>query len=100
MANEKEFKLTFDGIFTKLSTERTLKSEENEKIVAYTAAKHIKKNLAKVLFKQKFGVMAMKVNSATCKTIVKIRTKTKRAEKTKILKKFFFKLPEGLKLPE
>ena len=100
MKNEKELKFTFDGVFTKLNTERTLKLEESEKIVAYTASKHIKKNLAKVLFKQKFGVMAAKVNSSTSKVIVKIRTKKRRDEKTKIVKKFFFKLPEGFKLPE
>lgn len=100
MTEAKELKLNFDGIFKKLSTERTMKMEESDRIVAYTAPKHIKKNLAKVLFKQKFGVMAAKVNSSTCKTIVKIRTKTRRDEKTKIVKKFFFKLPEGFKLPE
>ena len=100
MKNEKELKFTFDETFTKLNTERTLKLEEKEKIVTFLASKHIKKNLAKVLFKQKFGVMASKVNSSTCKVIVKIRTKKSKDEKTKILKKFFFKLPEGFKLPE
>jgi ribosomal protein L23 len=100
MTDAKQFKITFDGIFQKLNTERTLKAEESDRIVVYIAPKHIKKNLAKVLFKQKFGVMAAKVNSSTCKQIIKIRTKTRRDEKTKILKKFFFKLPEGFKLPE
>ncbi len=100
MKDTKEFKITFDGVFQKLNTERTLKNEENGQVVTYIAPKHIKKNLAKVLFKQKFGVMAEQVNSSTCKQIIKIRTKTRRDEKTKILKKFFFKLPEGFKIPE
>lgn len=100
MTDTKEFKLNFDEIFTKLNTERTLKAEENEKIIAYITPKHIKKNLAKVLFKRKFGVAATEVNSLTCKKIIKIRTKTRRDEKKKIIKKFFFKLPEGFKLPE
>jgi ribosomal protein L23 len=100
MKNEKKINITFDGTFKRLSTEKSLKTEEIDKIVTYSASKHIKKNLAKVLFKQKFGVMPAKVNAVTTKTIVKIRTKTKRDEKTKVLKKFFFKLPEGFKLPE
>lgn len=100
MKDEKKIKFTFDNTFTKLNTERSLKLEETDRIITYIASKHVRKNLAKVLFKQKFGVMAAKVNSATCKIIVKIRTKKRRDEKTKILKKFLFKLPEGFKLPE
>lgn len=96
----KEYKITFDEIFTKLNTEKSTKAEEVGKVLTYSAQKHIKKNLAKVLFKQKFGVPALEVNSLTYKQIIKIRTKTKRDEKTKVLKKFFFKMPEGLKLPE
>ena len=100
MKNEKKLKFTFDNTFTKVNTERSLKLEETDQIITYTASKHIRKNLAKVLFKQKFGVVALKVNSTTCKLIVKIRTKKRRDEKTKIIKKFFFKLPSGFKLPE
>lgn len=100
MSEQKEFKLTFDSVFTKLNTEKVLKAEESNKILTYYAAKHIRKNLAKVLFKQKFGVKALEVNSSAFKKIVNIRTKTRRDTKTRILKKFFFKLPEGVKIPE
>jgi ribosomal protein L23 len=100
MKNEKEMKFTFDNTFKKLTTERSSLMEEQDKVLTYTASKHIKKNLAKVLFKQKFGVLAKKVNSLTVKQVVKIRTKKRRDEKTKIIKKFFFQLPEGFKTPE
>ena len=100
MTENKEFKITFDSVFRKLNTERVLKAEEDHNIVAYYAQKHIRKNLAKVLFKQKFGVPALQVNSSVYKKTVNIRTKTKRDTKVKILKKFFFKMPEGVKLPE
>ena len=94
MSEKKEFKITFDKTFKKINTEKTMKMEEVAKVLTFLAPKHIKKNLAKVLFKQKFGVVAKKVNSVTYKKIIKIRTKTR------ILKKFFFQLPEGFKLPE
>jgi ribosomal protein L23 len=100
MNEQKEFKVTFDSVFTKMNTERVLKAEESYNIVSYYAAKHIRKNLAKVLFKQKFGVAALQVNSSVYKKTVNVRTKTKRGTKQKILKKFFFKLPEGTKIPE
>lgn len=100
MKNEKELKFTFDNVFKKLVTERSSSNEEKDKVLTYTSSKHIKKNLAKVLFKQKFGVMAEKVNSVTVRKIIKIRTQKRRDEKTKIIKKFFFQLPEGFKTTE
>lgn len=97
---KKEFKITFDEVFAKLSTEKSLKDAETLNILTCVAKKHIRKNLAKVLFKQKFGVAAKDVRSSAMKQIVKIRTKTKRDEKVRILKKFYFAMPEGVKVPE
>lgn len=97
---KKNFKLTFDDVFAKLSTEKSLKDAEKSNVLTCVAKKHIRKNLAKVLFKQKFGQMAKDVRSSAMKQIVKIRTKTRRDQKVRILKKFYFVMPEGVKVPE
>lgn len=97
---KKNFKITFDEVFAKLSTEKSLKDAEQSNVLTCVAKKHIRKNLAKVLFKQKFGSPAKDVRSSALKQIVKIRTKTRRDEKVRILKKFYFVMPEGIKVPE
>lgn len=97
---KKEFKLTFDTVFKRISTEKSTKIAEASNILVCIAKKHIRKNLAKVLFQQKFGVKAEHVNSSAVKKIVKTRTKTKKSERTKVLKKFFFKLPKDVTIPE
>lgn len=92
--------LQFDEIFTKLSTEKTLKLEEMKQSLVFIAPKHIRKNLAKFLFNKKFNVYPVSVNSVTYKQEIKIRTKTRRDVKYRTLKKFYFKLPENFKLEE
>jgi ribosomal protein L23 len=90
---------TFDEVFKPVNTEKSLKLRENQKVLTYVANASVRKNLAKVLFKQKFGVKPEKVNTSTKRLAISVRTKRVKREKIKVFKKFCFKLPNGFVEP-
>lgn len=92
--------ITFDAVFTKVNTEKTLKLEEAKQFFVFYAQKHIRKNLASFLFNKKFNMYPLEVKSMVCRQAVKVRTKTKKDVKYKVRKKFYFKLPKNFVVGE
>lgn len=92
--------LQFDDFFTEVITEKTRSLKDKKMFLAFTCPKHIKKNTAAFLFNQKFNAYPIEIKSLAFRKKVKVRAKSRRETNVRLLKKFYFRLPENFKIEE